>query len=98
MAESPASPLGRWRNGMHPKAIGMQIRSLGGVHLELGEALRLEMASAERDGEDLVHLQYYIATDVGPWGLWLSCAPEDVADSEATLRDLTPEFAEERES
>ncbi len=95
MAESPASPLGRWRNGMYPRATGMRIRSLGRVSLELGEALRLEM-HADEDGEDVVHLQYYIATDVGPWALWLTCAQEDVADSEAFLRELTPEFAEEQ--
>lgn len=95
MAESPASPLGRWRNGMHPRATGMRIRSLGRVSLELGEALRLEM-SADGDGEDVVHLQYYIATDVGPWALWLSCARADVADSEAFLRELTPALAEEQ--
>ena len=73
----------------------MRIRSLGRVSLELGEALRLEM-SADGDGEDVVHLQYYIATDVGPWALWLTCAREDVADSEAFLRELTPAFAEEQ--
>ena len=75
----------------------MRIRSLGRVHLQLGEALRLEMTNADRDGEDLVHLQYYIATDVGPWALWLSSAPEDVADAEAFLRELTPAFAEEQQ-
>lgn len=95
MAESRASPLGRWRTGMHPDATAMRIRSLGRVYLQLGEALRLEM-HADRDGEDTVHLQYYIVTDVGPWALWLSCAREDVADSEAFLRELTPAFAEEQ--
>jgi hypothetical protein len=94
MAESLAPPLQRWRNGMHPDATGLRIRSLGRVRLELGEALRLEM-DAGQDGEDAVHLQYYIATDVGPWALWLTCTRADVADCETYLRELTPQFAEE---
>ena len=94
MTESLASMVGRWRPGMHPHATEMRIRSLGRVHLQLGEALRLEMTNAGPDGEDVVHLQYYIATELGPWALWLSCAREDVADSEASLRELTPPFAE----
>ena len=95
MAESIASPVGRWRYGMHPEATDMRIRSLGRVRLELGEGLRLEMDTG-REGDDLVHLQYYIVTDVGPWALWISSAPEEVADNEATLRELTPEFAGEQ--
>ena len=95
MTESLASPLSRWRTGMHPNATEMRIRSLGRVHLQLGEALRLEMVNADPAGEDIVHLQYYIATELGPWALWLSCARDDVADCEASLRELTPPFAEE---
>ncbi len=97
MAESIAPPLGPWRTGMHPQATHMRIRSLGRVNLRLGEALRLEM-STDGDGEDVVHMQYYIATDAGPWALWLSCAREDVADNEAFLRQLTPAFAEEQQT
>ena len=95
MTESLASPLSRWRTGMHPNATEMRIRSLGRVHLQLGEALRLEMMNAGPDGEDIVHLQYYIATELGPWALWLSCARDDVADCEASLRELSPPFAGE---
>jgi hypothetical protein len=95
MTESLASPVSRWRYGMHPHATEMRIRSLGRVYLQLGEALRLEMTNAGADGEDIVHLQYYIATELGPWALWLSCPREDVADAEASLRDLVPPFAEE---
>jgi len=73
----------------------MRIRSLGRVYLQLGEALRLEMSSADPGGDDLVHLQYYIATELGPWALWLSCPRADVADAEASIRELTPPFAEE---
>jgi hypothetical protein len=74
----------------------MRIRAIGRVFLQLGEALRLEMMNADPDREDMVHLQYYIATELGPWALWLSCAREDVADCEASLRELSPPFAEEQ--
>ena len=95
MTESSASPLSRWRYGMHPHATEMRIRSLGRVDLQLGEALRLEMTNAGSSPEDLVHLQYYIATELGPWALWLSCAQADVADFEESLRELTTPFPEE---
>ena len=95
MTESFTSPVSRWRYGMHPHATEMRIRSLGRVFLQLGEALRLEMVTAEPDGGDMVHVQYYIATELGPWALWLSSRTEDVADAEAALRELTPPFAEE---
>jgi hypothetical protein len=94
MAESTAPPLNRWRYGMHPHATEMRIRSLGRVYLQLGEALRLEMANPDPGEEDVVHLQYYIATELGPWALWLSCAREELDDCEATLRELTPPLAE----
>jgi hypothetical protein len=96
MTDSLSSPVSRWRYGMHPYASEMRIRSLGRVYLQLGEALRLEMTS-EGPGDN-VHLQYYIATELGPWALWLSCARRDVADAEATLRELTPPFAEESQT
>jgi hypothetical protein len=73
----------------------MRIRSLGRVDLPLGEALRLEMASADPAGDDTVHLQYYIATELGPWALWLSCARADLADREASLQELTLPLAED---
>jgi hypothetical protein len=95
MTESLASPVNRWRYGVHPHAIDMRVRSLGRVYLQLGEALRIEMANAGPGAEDTVHLQYYIATELGPWALWLSGAPSDVADAEQSLRELTPPFAEE---
>ena len=98
MAESLASPVTRWRHGMHPNATEMRIRSLGRVYIQLGEALRLEMTNVVPDGEDIVHLQYYIATELGPWALWLSCAREDVAGCEAALRELTPPFEAEQQT
>ena len=98
MTESLASPLRRWRTGMHPRATEMRIRSLGRAHLQLGEALRVEMVSADRDEGAIVHVQYYIATELGPWALWLSCAQEDLADCETSLRELTPPFGEEEQT
>jgi hypothetical protein len=95
MAESHASSVSRWRYGIHPNANEMRIHSLGRVYLQLGEALRLEMMSAGPVGEHTVHLQYYIATELGPWALWISCPREEVAENEASLRELTPPFAEE---
>ena len=98
MAESPASSISRWRYGMHPRATDMRIRSLGRVHLQLGEALRLEMMNDGPHGDDLVHMQYYVSTELGPWALWLSCPREDVADCEASLRELTSPFEEEQQT
>jgi hypothetical protein len=72
----------------------MGIVSLARVTLQLGEALRLEMTNADPDGEDIVHLQYYIATELGPWAVWLSCSRADVVDCETSLRELSPPFAE----
>jgi len=95
MADPIGSPLKRWRYGIHPNATDMRVTSLGRVHLQLGEALRLEMVSASPDADDAVHLQYYIATELGPWALWLSCPRKDEADSEAFLRDLTPPLTQD---
>jgi hypothetical protein len=95
MTESLASPLSRWRYGMHPHAAEMRIRSLGRVHIRLGEALRLEMTNVEPGQGELVHLQYYIATELGPWALWLSCPTEDVAACEKSLQELAPPLEEE---
>ena len=78
------SPPGRWRYGLHPQAAGMRIRTLERVDLQVGEALRVEMAGDDDD----VHLQYYIATELGAWALWLSCAPTEVATDEASLQGL----------
>jgi hypothetical protein len=98
MAESRGSTLGRWRYGMHPNAAQLRIRSLGRVHIRLGEALRLEMTNDGPGQEDLVHLQYYIATELGPWALWLSCPPADVADCEKSLQELAPPLEEEQQT
>jgi hypothetical protein len=94
MTEAREWPLSGWRTGMHPHATEMRIRSLGRVHLQLGEALRLEMTDAGSGDSDTVHLQYYIATELGPWALWLSRPRAEAADLEATLRTVVPPFAE----
>ena len=92
-----SAAIDRWRTGFHPRAGEMRVRSLGRVHLQLGEALRLEMAEDGSSAGDVVHLQYYVATELGPWALWLSCTSAELADSEAALRDLEPPFAESRQ-
>jgi hypothetical protein len=98
MTESIASPMSRWRYGVHPQATDLRIRSLGRVYLQLGEALRLEMSDPGPEALDTVHLQYYIATELGPWALWLSGARDAAADSEAALRELTPPFGDEAQT
>ena len=85
-------PLSGWRYGLHPRASGMQVRSLTRVELLLGEALRLELAPPDGQGDDEAHLQYYIVTHAGPWALWLSCPQDELAARESALRDLKPPF------
>lgn len=93
MTESGALLPSRWHMGIHPEATGMRIRAIGRVSLQLGEALRIEMADTRPVAD--VNLQYFIATDAGPWALWLSCGPEDADAAEAALRELAPPFADE---
>lgn len=80
----------KWRYGIHPKAVGLQIVALGRVELPIGEALRLEMVKTDPGSEQTVHLQYYISTEAGAWALWLSCPRTDVAALETALQALTP--------
>jgi len=93
MAETVAVPLHGWQTGMHPRASGMRIVSIGRVYLELGEALRVEMVDSG-PGAGLVHLQYYIVTPAGPWALWRSCRTEEAGECEAALRELAAPFSE----
>ena len=95
MDESLAPALKRWRYGMHPQASEMRIGSLGRVELPLGEALRIEMTYADGSQDHIVHLQYYIATELGPWALWLSCARDDAEELESSLRELAPPLWDE---
>lgn len=91
MTDSSAVLPRGWRYGMHPKAVGTQIRSLGRVELPLGQALRLEMAAShDLGGGEETYVQYYICTESGGWGLWTSGPPTDVADREAALLELVP--------
>ena len=90
MTESTATLPRRWRYGIHPRAAGTQVRSLGRVELPLGEALRLEMVGTEPSGNEIVHIQYYILTEAGDWALWLSCARADLEALEAGLQALQP--------
>lgn len=90
MTESSATLPHRWRYGMHPEAVGLQIASLGRVVLPIGEALRLEMEGSDPGSEDIVRVQYYVATESGGWALWLSCPKEELAAREAALEAMAP--------
>ena len=83
----PALP--GWQSGIHPHAVGMEIRALERIELPLGEALRLELASAVADESDTVNVQYFISTDAGQWALWLSRPRAELAESEEALRSLS---------
>lgn len=93
MTELSRPTLRKWRYGMHPNAKGSQVASLGRVDLTLGEALRIEMVDADPGAQAIVHVQYYVSTEAGPWALWITCARAELADREADLHDLTPPFA-----
>ena len=81
-----------WRYGLHPRAEGMHIRSIGRVELRLGEALRIEMTDPSGDDGHIAHVQYYVVTGAGPWALWLSCDRADLQSRENALHDLRPPF------
>ena len=95
MTEPTATTRWSWRYGIHPRAAGTEVRSLGRVELPLGEALRLEMVDADGDMDadsrvvEMVHVQYYISTEMGDWALWISCPRSDLAAHEAALWELT---------
>ena len=90
MTEASPPPPRRWRDGLHPNAMGFQILSMGRVQLPLGDALRVEMLDPTRDREDLVHVQYYICSGAGGWALWVSCPRNELAEREATLQAIPP--------
>ena len=90
MTESSNLLLHGWRYGIHPNAVGLQVRAIGRVELPLGEALRLELGDVEPEGSDTAHIQYYILTEAGPWALWLSCPQAERATREAALEHLVP--------
>ncbi len=94
VTELSEMPMRGWRYGIHPAAMGAQVRSLSRVELPLGEALRLEMAGAGGPDGDQVHLQYFIDTEAGAWALWMTCPREDVAAREAVLQEVTLPFSD----
>jgi hypothetical protein len=75
-----------WQYGLDPQAEGLAVRSISREQHTLGEALRIELAPLA--GDSRVHLQWYIATRVGPWAMWTACRPEDVEAREAVLRSV----------
>jgi hypothetical protein len=79
---------GRWQYGIHEGAAGATVRSMDRVELELGDALRVELTGIGED-EDLVHLQYFIATEMGGWALWTSCPSAEVDEHEQAIATLT---------
>ncbi len=89
MADDTHGPIPGWRYGVDPQAVGLTIRSLGRADHPLGEALRIELTTSAATALDPVHLQWFVATPVGPWALWTTCAPEEVADCESALRKVT---------
>jgi hypothetical protein len=80
-------PIPGWQYGVDPLAAGLVVRSIGRVDHQLGEALRLELAPP--GDADSVHLQWYIATSVGPWAMWTACRPDEAAAREAVLHEVT---------
>jgi hypothetical protein len=89
MVDSSGTSLEGWRYGIHPRAAGLRVRSLGRIELPLGEAVRLEMVDPAAPAAD-VHVQYLIDTDAGAWALWLSCPADELAGHEAALRAIVP--------
>ena len=92
MNDLSGTALEGWHVGFHPRSAGLRVRSLERVDIPLGEALRLEMSDGEPPAADSVHLQYYIVTAAGPWALWTSGSPGDVAALEAALAEIAPPF------
>ena len=78
------NPIPGWHYGLDPEASGLAVRSMERVHHHLGDALRLELADPSGFGVE-VHLQWFIATRVGAWALWIACPPDEAAAHEAEL-------------
>jgi hypothetical protein len=82
------NPIPGWHYGLDPEAAGLTVRSMERVHHRLGDALRLELADPLGTGLD-VHLQWFIATRVGAWALWIACPADEAAAREAELAAVT---------
>jgi hypothetical protein len=91
MVVTLSTPVGEWRYGLHPRAAGLRLQAWERVRVRLGEALRLEFVEGDASEDGTIHVQYYIATDAGPWALWLSCARSELDDQETLLRELAPQ-------
>jgi hypothetical protein len=78
-------PIAGWRNGLDPRAGGMLVRSIGRGRHRLGDAFRMELADPGPGAPQLVHVQWIIATRMGPWAMWTSCRPEEIGEREAAL-------------
>ncbi len=87
MAAHDGMELGAWRLGLDPVASGSVIRTMTRLNLPVGDALRIEMGDPA--SQDIVHVQYFIATDAGGWALWISCQPSMLAAFEAALPTIT---------
>jgi hypothetical protein len=88
VTELVPNPIPGWHYGLDPDAAGLTVRSMERVHHRLGDALRLELADPLGIGVE-VHLQWFIATRVGPWALWIACPPDEAAAHEAELGAVT---------
>jgi hypothetical protein len=42
---------------------------------------------AETPTAESIHVQYYVATESGGWALWISAAPQQLDEADATLPD-----------
>jgi hypothetical protein len=82
------NPIPGWHYGLDPEAAGLAVRSMERVHHRLGDALRLELEDPRGIGPEL-HLQWFIATRVGAWALWIACPPDQAAAHEAELAAVT---------
>ncbi|MFN8631771.1 MAG: hypothetical protein U0838_16075 [Chloroflexota bacterium] len=81
-------PLPGWRNGLDPAAAGMIVRSIGRGRHHLGDAFRLELADPGPGTPPIVHVQWVIATRMGPWAMWTACRPEDMGSRDAELQAI----------
>ena len=86
MTHDEPQPIPGWQYGLDPQAEGLTIRSFTRERHRLGEALRIELAPLT--GDSRVHVQWYIATRLGPWAMWTACRPQDLAAREAALHDV----------
>jgi hypothetical protein len=89
MSNELRDPIAGWHNGFDPEAAGMTVRSLDRVDHQLGEALRLELRTPGAAAGEPVHIQWYIATRMGPWAMWTACHPDEVKAREAILHEVT---------